>query len=89
MRKLATILTIFFYLIANTVQGDNYQFYFPQNAEDSNGDGIPDTSAMNVKIVNTSTYTVYDGNLSGYYGLNASSYSGLVTQLNNGIAGSA
>ena len=48
------------------MQGDNYQFYFPGNAEDSNSDGIPDTSAMNVKIVNTSTYTVYDGNLSGY-----------------------
>ena len=89
MTKLIAIFTIFLSLIANIAQGDNYQFYFPQNAEDSNGDGIPDTSAMNVKIVNTSTYTVYDGNLSGYYGLNASSYSGLVTQLNNGIAGSA
>lgn len=65
---------------------DNYNFYFPQSAEDSNSDGIPDTSAMNVKIINTSTYTVYDGTLTGYYGL---SYSDLVTAADGGTAGAA
>ena len=89
MKIIIIIFSLIFFLITNFVQADNYQFYFPGNAEDSNADGIPDTSAMNVKIVNTNTYTVYDGNLSGYYGLNSASYSGLVTQLNNGIAGSS
>ena len=65
---------------------DNYNFYFAQSAEDSNSDGIPDTSAMTVKIVNTSTYTVYDGDLSDYYSLE---YSDLEATLDESIAGTS
>ena len=67
-------------------KADTYNFYFPQTAEDSNSDGIPDTAAMNVKIINTSTYTVYDGTLTGYYGL---SYSDLVTAADTNTSGAS
>lgn len=81
-----TITIIFLFFGANNAFADNYNFYFAQSAEDSNSDGIPDTSAMTVKIVNTSTYTVYDGNLSDYYSLE---YSDLEATLDESIAGTS
>ena len=62
-------------LISCTTAADQYNFYFPDGgADDSNGDGVPDVSAQVVKIINASTYTTFDGDLSGYYQLE---YSGL------------
>ena len=76
--------------VASTVSSpaiaDKYNFYFAHTAEDSNSDGMPDTNAMNVKIINTSTYTVYDGDLTAYYGL---SYTDLVSQGNSATSGAA
>ena len=80
------ILTVTFFFHINLALSDNYNFYFPQSAEDSDADGIPDASSMKVKIINTSTYTVYDGNLSDYYGL---TYENLETALNNTVVGSS
>ena len=62
-------------LISFGAMADQYNFYFPDGgADDTNGDGIPDVSAQVVKIINASTYTTFDGDLSGYYQL---SYSAL------------
>ena len=44
-------------VVSSPAFADKYNFYFAQSAEDSNSDGIPDSNAMNVKIINTSTYT--------------------------------
>ena len=81
-----TVSIIFLFFVINNSFADNYNFYFAQSAEDSNSDGIPDTSAMTVKIVNTSTYTVYDGDLSDYYSLE---YSDLEATLDESIAGTS
>jgi len=81
-----TLLILFLLINMNKSYSDNYNFYFPQSAEDSDSDGIPDTSAMTVKIINTSTYTVYDGNLSDYYALN---YRDLEETFDESIAGSS
>ena len=86
MTKLFSLLFFLILLQSNLSYADNYNFYFPQSSEDSNSDGIPDSNAMNVKIINTSTYTVYDGNLTDYYGL---SYTDLVSTLNSNISGAA
>lgn len=59
---------------------DKYNFYFPDGAMDDNSDGIPNADEQKVKIINTSTYTVYDGTLSGYYALE---YSNLASTLTN------
>ena len=57
-------------LASHLAIADQYNFYFPDGgADDSNGDGIPDVSAQVVKIINASTYTTIDGDLSGYYQL--------------------
>ena len=40
-------------VVSSPAFADKYNFYFAQSAEDSNSDGIPDSSAMNVKIINT------------------------------------
>ena len=61
---------------------DKYNFYFPDNSMDDNGDGIPNTDEQKVKIINTSTYTVYDGTLSGYYALGYSNLASTLTNLN-------
>ena len=73
-------------VVSSHAFADKYNFYFAQSAEDSNSDGIPDSNAMNVKIINTSTYTVYDGDLTAYYGL---SYTDLVSQGNSTTSGAA
>lgn len=70
----------------NSVYADNYNFYFAQSAEDDDSDGVPNSSAQTVKIINTSTYTVYDGNLSGYYALE---YDDLAATITNGVTGSS
>ena len=61
---------------------DKYNFYFPDNSMDDNSDGIPNTDEQKVKIINTSTYTVYDGTLSGYYALEYSNLASTLTNLN-------
>ena len=59
---------------------DQYNFYFPQFSEYTVSSDVPDADARVVKIINASTYTTIDGDLSGYYGL---SYSALDTAGNN------
>jgi len=80
------ILSFFLVLILNSNSfADKYNFYFPDSSMDDNSDGIPNTSEQKVKIINTSTYSVYDGTLSGYYALE---YSDLASTLTNSNAGS-
>ena len=85
-RILIFFVTVLVSVISGPAFADKYNFYFAQSAEDSNSDGIPDSNAMNVKIINTSTYTVYDGDLTAYYGL---SYTDLVSQGNLAVSGAA
>ena len=85
-KNIFVLLIIFVCFLFKSSLADNYNFYFAQSSEDSNSDGIPDSNAMNVKIINTSTYTVYDGNLTDYYGL---SYTDLVSTLNSNVSGAA
>lgn len=61
---------------------DKYNFYFPDSSMDDNSDGIPNADEQKVKIINTSTYTVYDGTLSGYYALEYSNLARTLTNLN-------
>ena len=61
---------------------DKYNFYFPDSSMDDNSDGIPNADEQKVKIINTSTYTVYDGTLSGYYALEYSNLASTLTNLN-------
>src|SRR5210317_2212405 len=61
---------------------DKYNFYFPDGAMDDDSDGIPNADEQKVKIINTSTYTVYDGTLSGYYALEYSDLASTLTNLN-------
>lgn len=84
--NLATSLIVFACLLSTGASADKYNFYFAQSAEDSNSDGVPDANAMNVKIINTSTYTTYDGDLSAYYAL---TYTDLVSQGNSSTNGAA
>ena len=62
-------------LISTLVNADQYNFYFPGGAE-KDGDNMILEGSKTVKIVNASTYTTYDGNISGYYDL---SYAALAT----------
>ena len=72
-------------LISNLVNADQYNFYFPLSAE-SDGDGIPLEASRTVKIINASTYTTYDGNMSGYYDLG---YGDLQSAANNAVTGAS
>ena len=64
------VISFFLSIIGSSAFADQYNFYFPSSgADDSNSDGIPDVSAQVVKIINASTYTTIDGDLSGYYQL--------------------
>jgi hypothetical protein len=45
---------------------DVYQFYFPNQAV---GPGTPIEQWANAKVINTSSYTTYDGKLTGFYTL--------------------
>lgn len=69
-----------------SIYADNYNFYFAQSADDDDGDGVPNTDDQTVKIINTSTYTVYDGTLTGYYALE---YDDLAATITNGVTGSS
>jgi len=72
-------------LISTLVNADQYNFYFPQSAE-SDDDGIPLEASRTVKIINASTYTTYDGNMSGYYDLG---YGDLQSAANNAVTGAS
>lgn len=53
----------FIFAIPDLANADDYQIYFTDNAEvTSNGPYV-----NYVKIINTSSFTTFDGNLSGYY----------------------
>ena len=86
-----TLMKIFLYILMlfgfqKIIYADNYNFYFAQGADDDDGDGVPNTDEQTVKIINTSTYTVYDGTLTGYYALE---YDDLAATITNGVTGSS
>jgi len=71
-------------LISTLANADQYNFYFPQGAE-TDGDGNVLPGSKKVKIINASTYTTYDGNMSGYYDLG---YGDLQSAANSAASGS-
>ena len=48
-------------VLAQTANADLYQIYFAQQAE------LGQNTANKVKIINTNSYTTYDGDMSGFY----------------------
>ena len=48
-------------VLAQTANADLYQIYFAQQAE------LGKNTANKVKIINTNSYTTYDGDMSGFY----------------------
>ena len=88
MKNLYFFLIVFVILFSfsHKTSADSYNFYFPQTSEDDDGDGIPNEGSKNVQIINVSTYTVYDGDLSDYYSL---TYSELESSADSENAGSA
>ena len=58
-----------FSILASSVAADQYNFYFPLSAEMDESGTLPLAASQTVKIINASTYTTIDGDLSGYYGL--------------------
>ena len=78
------LLLIPVFFISTLIYADQYNFYVPGGAE-TDGDGNVNEGSKTVKIINASTYTTYDGNISGYYDLD---YSALKTTANTLSAGS-
>ena len=58
--KISTSFTIIA-MLASPANADLYQVYFAQNSE------LGGSSANYVKIINTNSFTTYDGNMTGFY----------------------
>jgi YadA-like membrane anchor domain len=76
---LAAIFSLIF--ISNTY-ADTYQFYFPTDAMRTSG-SLPIEWAK-AKVINTSSYTTYDGKMQGYYSLDFTDLEAPATAANPG-----